>query len=107
MKRKKTLFAAIAAATAAVGLSSSAALAQSGENKSVITTSNNSLSESRSLLSEWWNGKYATGNWFGVRDTLEEHGLKLGVEWKANFLWNVDGGLQQRLPVSCSRTRAL
>ncbi len=49
-----------------------------------------------SALAQWWNGKYASGNWFGVRDTLEDHGLKLGVEWKANFLWNVDGGLQQR-----------
>ena len=50
----------------------------------------------RSALESWWNGKYASGNWFGVRDTLEDHGLKLGVEWKANFLWNVDGGLEQR-----------
>jgi porin len=49
-----------------------------------------------SALESWWNGKYASGNWFGVRDTLEDHGLKLGMEWKANFLWNVDGGLQQR-----------
>ena len=50
----------------------------------------------RSALESWWNGKYASGNWFGVRDTLEDHGLKLGMEWKANFLWNVDGGLEQR-----------
>lgn len=49
-----------------------------------------------SALEEWWSGKYATGNWFGVRDTLEDRGVKIGVEWKANFLWNVDGGLQQR-----------
>ena len=49
-----------------------------------------------SAFAQWWNGKWATGSWFGVRDTLEDHGLKLGVEWKANFLWNVDGGLQQR-----------
>jgi porin len=47
-------------------------------------------------FAEWWNGKYASGDWFGVRDTLEDHGLNLKVEWKANFLWNVDGGLQQR-----------
>ncbi len=51
---------------------------------------------SPSYLEEWWNGKYATGNWFGVRDTLEDHGIKLGVEYKANFLWNVAGGRQQR-----------
>jgi len=51
---------------------------------------------SPSLLAEWWEGKYATGNWFGVRDVLEDRGVKIGVEWKANLLWNVDGGLQQR-----------
>ncbi|PTX96286.1 hypothetical protein DB345_10905 [Spartobacteria bacterium LR76] len=96
MKRIQTLSAAIAVATTAVGFTSGEALAQSSENKSVISTSNNSISDSKSLLAEWWNGKYATGNWFGVRDTLEEHGLKLGGEWKANFLWNVDGGLEQR-----------
>lgn len=49
-----------------------------------------------SALAQWWNGKYGSGNWFGVRDTLEDHGLNLRIEWKANFLWNVDGGLQQR-----------
>ncbi len=51
---------------------------------------------SPSSVEEWWNGKYATGDWFGVRDTLEDRGVKLGVEWKANFFWNLDGGLQQR-----------
>jgi porin len=45
---------------------------------------------------DWWNGKYATGGWFGVRDSLEDHGLGLRCEWKANVLWNVDGGRQQR-----------
>jgi len=45
---------------------------------------------------DWWNGKYASGNWLGLRDTLEDHGLNLKIEWKANVLWNVDGGLQQR-----------
>ena len=49
-----------------------------------------------SFLEEWWKGKNATGNWFGVRDTLEDHGVTLRGEYKANFLWNVDGGLQQR-----------
>lgn len=49
-----------------------------------------------SHLEEWWNGKYASGGWFGTRDTLEDQGIKLGVEYKANFLWNVAGGLQQR-----------
>lgn len=52
--------------------------------------------EDASVLAEWWNGTYATGDWFGVRDTLEDRGITPRVEWKANFLWNVAGGLQQR-----------
>ena len=47
---------------------------------------------SESWLSTWWNGKYASGNWFGVRDTLEEHGLKLGGKWTGDFYGVVDGG---------------
>lgn len=47
-------------------------------------------------VSTWWNGKYATGSWFGARDWLDDHGVKFGAGWKANFLWNVDGGLEQR-----------
>jgi carbohydrate-selective porin OprB len=47
-------------------------------------------------FSDWWEGKYATGNWFGARNSLADHGVTITGEWKANFLWNVDGGLQQR-----------
>jgi carbohydrate-selective porin OprB len=49
-----------------------------------------------SPLSEWWSGRYASGNWFGVRDGLSERGVDLNVNWRANFLAIVDGGLQQR-----------
>ena len=38
-----------------------------------------------SAFIDWWNGKCATGNGLGLR-----------LEWKANVLWNIDGGLQQR-----------
>jgi len=27
-------------------------------------------------LSQWWNGKYVTGQWFGVRDALAERGIE-------------------------------
>ena len=47
---------------------------------------------SESWLAEWWNGKYATGNWFGVRDTLEDRGLKLGGRWIGVYYGVVDGG---------------
>lgn len=79
---------------ASVGLFAFGALTGSALAGSPVTTTDEK--NSASALSEWWNGKYATGNWFGVRDTLEDHGIKLNVEWKANFLWNLDGGLEQR-----------
>ncbi|CAN5637252.1 carbohydrate porin [soil metagenome] len=59
-----------------------------------VTTTTEKPSESP--LNQWWNGKYASGNWFGLRDTLEDHGLNLGASWRANFLGIVDGGTQQR-----------
>lgn len=46
-----------------------------------------------SALAEWWNGKHATGNWFGVRDTLADKGITFGGLWKANFLFLADGGV--------------
>ncbi|MDD5198441.1 MAG: carbohydrate porin [Terrimicrobiaceae bacterium] len=48
-----------------------------------------------SSLEQWWNGKYATGNWFGVRDTLEDYGIKLGGLWSGNFYGFVDGGINK------------
>src|SRR4030088_2251570 len=39
-------------------------------------------------IEDWWNGNYGSGNWFGARDTLENEGLTLRVEWKAISLWN-------------------
>jgi carbohydrate-selective porin OprB len=47
-------------------------------------------------FSKWWDGKYATGDWLGARQVLADRGVTFSGEWKANFLWNVDGGLQQR-----------
>ena len=41
---------------------------------------------------QWRNGKYASGNWFGVRDTLEDRGLKLGGRWIGVYYGVVDGG---------------
>ncbi len=38
------------------------------------------------------NGKYAGGNWFGVRDTLEDYGLTLGGKSTGVFYGVVDGG---------------
>jgi hypothetical protein len=37
-------------------------------------------------IEEWWDGKSATGNWFGLRDNLEDRGLNLGASWRLIFL---------------------
>lgn|GEM_PF-426414 len=41
-------------------------------------------------LADWWNGKYMTGNWFGVRDTLAEHGLAFSGKWEGDFFGILD-----------------
>lgn len=79
-------------AWAATSLATGLLTAQAGQTSVSETTSE----DSPSFLEAWWNGKYATGNWFGVRDTLADHGVVFGIEWKANFLGIVDGGLEQR-----------
>ena len=42
----------------------------------------------------WWGGDYATGTWGAVRDTTEEKGLDIIVEYTADAWANVSGGLQ-------------
>ena len=49
-----------------------------------------------SPVAEWWNGKYATGQWFGLRQSAQDFGLTPTITWKGNFLGVVDGGRQQR-----------
>jgi carbohydrate-selective porin OprB len=48
---------------------------------------------SESSLSDWWNGKYASGNWFGVRDTLASHGIEPFGSWVGTFYGITGGGL--------------
>lgn len=47
-------------------------------------------------VAKWWNGKYASGDWFGVRTTLEDRGIVFSGDWKGAFYGIVDGGLDQR-----------
>jgi carbohydrate-selective porin OprB len=44
-------------------------------------------------LANWWSGKYATGNWFGVRDTLADHGLTVTGSAREIYFGQVAGGL--------------
>lgn len=47
-------------------------------------------------VSEWWDGKYATGDWFGARNTLEDHGISFTGWWQGTFYGITGGGLDQR-----------
>lgn len=60
------------------------------------TTTTTTESSSESWLSEWWNGKYMTGNWFGVRDTLADHGLKISGKYEGVFFGVLDSQRGQR-----------
>lgn len=46
-----------------------------------------------SAFADWWNGKYASGNWFGVRDTLEDHGIQFDGRWRGTFYGITGGGV--------------
>jgi len=41
----------------------------------------------------WWNGKHATGDWFGLRNTLEDRGINFTGNWKGTFYGLTGGGL--------------
>src|SRR5690242_5377739 len=58
------------------------------------TTSETTVTEKESALQEWWDGKYMTGNWFGVRDTLADHGVSLKAEYQGVLYGVVAGGVQ-------------
>lgn len=44
-------------------------------------------------LADWWSGKYATGDWFGLRDTLEDYGITPYGSWRGTFYGLTGGGL--------------
>ena len=47
-------------------------------------------------LESWWNGKGATGDWFGLRKDIEDHGLVLSGKWLGTLYGVVGGGLEHR-----------
>ncbi len=47
-------------------------------------------------IHSWLNGKYASGDWFGARTVLDDHGLTFSGSWKGTFYGIVDGGKDQR-----------
>jgi carbohydrate-selective porin OprB len=49
--------------------------------------------QSDSAMAKWWNGKYASGDWFGARTTLENHGIIASGSWQGTFYGITGGGL--------------
>ncbi len=43
-----------------------------------------------SVVEEWWNGKTMTGNWLGLRDTLDDKGLAFYGKYYGAFFGVVD-----------------
>lgn len=41
----------------------------------------------------WLDGKYATADWLGARDTLENHGIDVHGYWKGTFYGITGGGI--------------
>ena len=61
-----------------------------------LTFSASLLSVQTKSLENWWEGKRAAGNLFGVRPALEDRGLDFSGHWGATFASVVAGGLQKR-----------
>jgi len=68
-----------------------AALGMSGSLLAGVPTASEAPAE-RPASDSWWNGRYATGNWWGVRDTLEEKGIEPFGGWKGVFYGITGGG---------------
>ncbi|HVE15950.1 MAG TPA: carbohydrate porin [Chthoniobacterales bacterium] len=54
------------------------------------TTNTDVTVKEESSLQKWWDGKYLTGDWLGVRDTLEDHGLTFSGNYQGVFYGVVD-----------------
>lgn len=61
-----------------------------------LTFSSSLLPAESKFLEEWWKGKGAAGDLFGIRPTLEDRGLDFGGHWSSLYAGVVDGGLQHR-----------
>jgi carbohydrate-selective porin OprB len=75
-----------------LALALGAAAFTSAASAGTATTSDVTVRE-ESALSEWWNGKYASGNWFGLRDTLADYGVEFDGKWRGTFYGLTGGGV--------------
>lgn len=48
------------------------------------------------VVGDWWNGRGASGDWFGLRERVEDRGLTLSGKWLGSVYGVAAGGLEQR-----------
>ena len=71
-------------------LATATTTASAGTDTSIATTSHESPSSD--ALALWWNGKNATGDWFGLRTMLaEDFGLTFSARYYGAYFGVVDG----------------
>lgn len=44
----------------------------------------------------WWEGSHGSGEWFGIRPELKDHGIDLSGKWIGTFYGVVAGGRERR-----------
>ncbi|HEY5778634.1 MAG TPA: carbohydrate porin, partial [Terrimicrobiaceae bacterium] len=54
-----------------------------------------SSEQTSSATETWWTGNYGTGDWLGVRTTLEDKGVEISGGYTAEVWGNTTGGLKQ------------
>jgi porin len=56
------------------------------------TTTDVTVITEESAFQKWWDGKNLTGDWFGLRDTLADHGLTFNGKYYGAFFGVIKGG---------------
>jgi porin len=62
---------------------------------SAVFAGNSSSEQISNDADPWWKWDYATGDWFGVRTTLEDKGVEISGGYTAEVWGNTTGGLKQ------------
>jgi len=62
---------------------------------SAVIAGNSSSEQVSNDADPWWKWDYATGDWFGVRTTLEDKGVEISGGYTADVWGNTTGGLKQ------------
>lgn len=88
--KKSKLYRVRAQAIAGAAVLTVVAFGLTGALAQKATVPTTPAQKEQSALEEWWNGKYMTGNWFGLRDELKDRGLTLGGKYDGALFGVID-----------------